>query len=474
MIQRQKHLFIKLIYIVIDICFIAGAIFLATLLRKDTLPFPISIHFLFFSEVNPFRDAFLVWFFVSILFNNSQGLYTTKREMSESFEIWRILKSVFLSCLAMVMFIYLARVQDFPRSIFIFVTILLAVFFSIWRICKRLFVQYLVAHGYNNFNVLIVGAGKVGMALANEIKNNSALGLSVVGFLDDFKKDEPVQGQAPILGSLSDFIRVSRREFIDEVFITTHNDNKIFIQLLEQAKVLNVAVRVIPQGFDLTAGEFNKFNIGFIPVLEYSNAQTLRKQFGKRLFDFFASLAFSVLLLPVFIALGILIKVDSPGPVFYKSKRYGRGGRIFKMYKFRTMAENADEVLKDIRDRNEVDGPIFKIKKDPRVTKLGRFLRKHSLDELPQILNVLKGEMSLVGPRPFPIEQIEKEDLRQLKRLEVRPGITGLWQIRGRSDVSFAKLIRWDIWYINNWSFWLDMNIIFQTFPVVIKGQGAY
>jgi len=121
-----------------------------------------------------------------------------------------------------------------------------------------------------------------------------------------------------------------------------------------------------------------------------------------------------------------------------------------------------------------VDGPIFKIKNDPRVTKLGVILRKYSLDELPQIFNVLMGQMSLVGPRPLPIDQIEKEDLRQLKRLEVRPGITGLWQIRGRSNIPFSRLVKWDIWYINNWSFWLDLNILVQTIPVIIKGTGAY
>jgi lipopolysaccharide/colanic/teichoic acid biosynthesis glycosyltransferase len=144
------------------------------------------------------------------------------------------------------------------------------------------------------------------------------------------------------------------------------------------------------------------------------------------------------------------------------------------MYKFRSMVMNADDLLAELKDKNEVSGPIFKIRQDPRVTRIGRFLRRYSLDELPQIFNVLKGEMSLVGPRPLPIAQIEKEDLRQLQRLEVRPGITGLWQIRGRSDVSFEKLVRWDIWYINNWSFWLDISILLQTIPVVFRARGAY
>jgi len=243
---------------------------------------------------------------------------------------------------------------------------------------------------------------------------------------------------------------------------------------LEQARDLGISIRVVPQGYDLTPGEFSKYNIGFIPILEYFDAEIFRKQAGKRLFDFVITLIATIVLLPVFILIMFLIILDNPGPVFYISRRYGRGGRIFNMYKFRSMAIDADVILNQLKDKNEVDGPIFKIKNDPRVTKFGKFLRRYSLDELPQLFNVLKGEMSLVGPRPFPIEQIEKEDLRQLKRLEVRPGMTGLWQIRGRSDISFSRLLKWDVWYINNWSFWLDWNILLQTVPVVVKGKGAY
>ncbi len=144
------------------------------------------------------------------------------------------------------------------------------------------------------------------------------------------------------------------------------------------------------------------------------------------------------------------------------------------MYKFRSMVKEAEIAQKDLMGKNEVDGPIFKIKQDPRVTRVGRLLRKYSIDEFPQIINVIKGDMSLVGPRPLPIPQVEREDFRQLQRLEVRPGLTGLWQVRGRSDISFARLVKWDVWYINNWSFWLDLNILLQTIPVVIKGKGAY
>ena len=271
-------------------------------------------------------------------------------------------------------------------------------------------------------------------------------------------------GDWPVLGKLDSFQEIIHREFIQKVFITIYPKHDSFIKLLETARERGLAVRVVPQGYEYMAQDFYQFNIGTIPILEYSDIDVNYRLKAKRAFDFVLSYLLMVFLLPVFILIAVSIKLDSPGPVFYRSSRYGRYGRVFNMYKFRSMVVNADELLSGLKDRNEVDGPIFKIRKDPRITGVGAFLRRFSLDELPQILNVLKGDMSLVGPRPFPITQLEKEDLRQLKRLGIRPGITGLWQVRGRSDVGFNKLLRWDIWYIKNWSFWLDLVYIIPNF----------
>jgi lipopolysaccharide/colanic/teichoic acid biosynthesis glycosyltransferase len=199
-----------------------------------------------------------------------------------------------------------------------------------------------------------------------------------------------------------------------------------------------------------------------------------RMQYGKRFFDLVVSAIAVTALFPAFLVIAILIKLDTPGPVLYFSRRYGSGGRVFRMWKFRSMDRDAEVKLKELKHKNEVDGPIFKIRQDPRVTRVGRFLRRFSIDEMPQLVNVLLGEMSLVGPRPLPLDQVQKEDLRQLKRLEVRPGITGLWQVRGRSDLPFHRLIKWDSWYVNNWSFMLDVNILLETVPVVLRGKGAY
>lgn len=469
----RAHL-IKAIYIVFDIVCISASIYLSCWLRRAILPFEVTLYDLFFNYTSVFHFVFLFWTLAILILNNINGLYQTRRELLESLEVWQVVKSVTLSVVITIVGIYILKVEGFPRSVFLLSGFLIIIFLSIWRVIKRIFVEFLVSQGYNNFNVLIIGAGKVGAALAQEIEKHKGLGLKIIGFLDDFKGNGQDRSGHKIIGKLTDFPTIARREFINKIFITIHHDSQVFLQLLEQARDLHVAVQVIPQGFELSTGEFCKYNIGFIPVLEYCNDDFGMRHPGKRIFDFLSALGLLILLSPVFLVIAILIKQDSPGPVFYLSRRYGRRGKEFFMFKFRTMVSNADRMQEQLKHKNEVDGPIFKIRDDPRVTEIGKILRKYSLDELPQLINVLRGDMSLVGPRPFPIEQIEKEDLRQLKRLEVKPGITGLWQIRGRSDISFSRLVRWDIWYINNWSFWLDLNILLQTVPVVLKGKGAY
>ncbi len=469
----RAHL-IKFIYICIDVFLVSLALFLACLLRKETLTFSVNIVDFFFNANSPIHYIFILWLISIVFLNNVNGLYQTRRELAESIEIWQVIRSVFNSVLVTVVAIYFFKIEAFPRTVLILAALFIIIFLSVWRILKRIIVLYLVVKGYNNFNVLIVGAGKVGSVLAQEIEKRKALGLKIIGYLDDLKPStENCQGHK-ILGKIADFPTIVQQNFINTVFITIHHDSRVFLQLLEQAREMRLAVRVIPEGFELTTGEFGKYNIGFIPVLEYFNEGIELRHPGKRVFDFVIAATMLLVLSPLFVILAILLKKDSKGPIFYFSRRYGRRGQEFLMYKFRSMVSNADDLQSQLLDKNEVDGPIFKIRSDPRVTEFGKFLRKYSLDELPQLINVLKGQMSLVGPRPFPIEQIEREDLRQLKRLEVKPGITGLWQIRGRSDLSFSRLIKWDIWYINNWSFWLDINILLQTVPVVVKGKGAY
>ncbi len=472
MIKRISGIFIRTAYISFDIVSVLLAIFIACHLRERA--FPVDLRALFLDTANPFHLVFLSWLIAVLCFNSIYQLYATHREWMRGHEFGQILRTVFFSGIIVMAFVYTAKVYNFPRSVFLLMMLLTAAFLILWRTVKNQFVAFLVAHGYNNFNVIIIGAGKVGLMLAAEIERRPEMGLRIAGFLDDNKKNEAVGGRYPVLGRLSDLPDVAARHFAHKIMVTIHPDSDVFHAILDTADDLGLGVRVVPQAFDRAAGELLKYNIGLIPVLEYCDIGHARRQSGKRAFDLVLSLLGLIVLMPLFVCLAVLIKGDSRGPVFYFSKRYGRGGQVFRMWKFRSMSADAESRLEALKEKNEVDGPIFKIRQDPRVTRLGRFLRKYSLDELPQIINVLLGDMSIVGPRPLPLDQVEQEDFKQLKRLEVHPGITGLWQVRGRSDLTFGQLVKWDIWYINNWSFVLDLQILLETVPVVLKGKGAY
>lgn len=211
----------------------------------------------------------------------------------------------------------------------------------------------------------------------------------------------------------------------------------------------------------------------------YVDEQKLNHQYGyrfiKRLFDFLASLIAVVILSPVFLIIAIAIKINDPhGPVFYTQERVGKDGRRFRMFKFRSMVTNADELLEKLKEQNEIEGAMFKIKNDPRITKVGRFIRKYSLDELPQLLNVVGGSMSIVGPRPpLPYEVDQYTDYDK-QRLMVKPGATGMWQVGGRNALNFDQMVALDLTYINERSIWLDLKIMFETIKVMIKPNAAY
>ena len=209
------------------------------------------------------------------------------------------------------------------------------------------------------------------------------------------------------------------------------------------------------------------------------NEQKLNHQYGyrtvKRLFDVVASTIAVVLLSPVFLLIAICIKVDDPnGPVFYSQTRVGKDGRQFKMFKFRSMVTNADELLAKLKAQNEIDGAMFKMKNDPRITKVGRVIRKYSLDELPQLINVIGGSMSIVGPRPPLVSEVAEYTAYDKQRLTVKPGATGMWQVGGRNDVDFAEMVELDLTYIQERSIWLDLKIMFETVKVMIVPNGAY
>jgi len=370
--------------------------------------------------------------------------------------------------------IFFIKLHFFSRLVFGWSFVILNVLLIGWRILKRIAIRYLLSKGYNNLNVLIIGAGRVGKILYETIKEYSFLGLRVVGFIDDFKKSS--ESGIPILGKTSDLEEVCKKYFIDELFITIPSERKVVSQIIDTAKYMRIAIRIIPEHFEEPFSLVRAGNIGPIPILTYKERIPHPAEFVLKSFlDFIISFILVILLSPLFFIISILIKLDSPGSVFYIQKRMGKRGKIFNFYKFRSMVKYADKLKGVLLDKNEVKGGvIFKIKDDPRVTRMGRILRKYSLDELPQLFNVLFGDMSLVGPRPFPLDESEKINYNYISRLNIKPGITGLAQIRGRSELSFQRWVKWDLWYIDNWSLGLDLMILLWTIPAVLKRKGAY
>jgi exopolysaccharide biosynthesis polyprenyl glycosylphosphotransferase len=403
------------------------------------------------------------------VFCQNQGLYQTWRSTGPLDESFSILKAVFLATLLLTAFIYLSGDKTISRLVVGFSGVLNAVTLPAWRFWKREIVKHRVASGKDGRHVLIVGAGDVGRALARHFEENKYLGYVVKGFLEQDGKNG-----TGVIGGIDDLHRLALMHFADEIFITTPSERDLVARVVLEARQYHLDVKVVPEMFDGLGLRAPIRYVGDFPVMELLREPI--PAFGllvKRIVDVSGAALGLVALAPVFALLAIAIRLDSPGSAVYSSSRMGRKGRKFPCYKFRTMVANADEIKDGLRHMNERDGPFFKITNDPRLTRIGGFLRRYSLDELPQLWNVFKGEMSLVGPRPHPLDDYEQYRLEDLRRLDVKPGITGLWQVYGRRDPSFEKNMTLDLEYIETWSLWLDIKILLKTLPAAASGSGA-
>jgi len=317
-------------------------------------------------------------------------------------------------------------------------------------------------------NVLIVGAGGVGRRVAAYVKGHPEAGRTMCGFLDN---ERPLGNG--VVGRVSDLARLARTGFVDEVILAAPHDHGLTQEVLRESRRLRLDLEIVPELFGCTPTGREVERVGDSLVI-CVHAERL-PEVGlvlKRVVDVIgAGLALTVLS-PVLAGIAGLIKLDSPGPVLYCAQRAGRKGRRFRCYKFRTMVSDADALKQHLRRNNQRAGPFFKIKDDPRITRLGRFLRRYSLDELPQLWNVLKGDMSLVGPRPHPLDDVAGYEIEHLARLDVTPGITGLWQVTARRDPSFQRGMELDREYIRTWSLGSDLRILLKTFLAVVQGSG--
>jgi exopolysaccharide biosynthesis polyprenyl glycosylphosphotransferase len=328
-------------------------------------------------------------------------------------------------------------------------------------------------------NILVVGTNLRTIGFAGRLEGKPELGYQLIGFVDTewaglraFRKTG-----YPLVASFSDFPAYLRDHVVDEVVIGLPI-NSLYQQASRVAAICEeqgIMVRSLFSLFDLKLGQSSEemFQEDSIVTL-YGGTMNGWRVVLKRTVDFSLSLVLLLLFAPLFFLTAVLIKVTDPGPLFFVQDRVGFNKRRFRLYKFRTMIPDAERKLSELERLNEMDGPVFKIKEDPRITPIGRLLRRTSIDELPQLFNVLKGDMSLVGPRPLPVRDYNqfKEDSYR-RRFSVRPGITCLWQINGRNLLPFAKWMELDLFYIDHWSLWLDFRIMAKTIPAVLRGPGA-
>jgi exopolysaccharide biosynthesis polyprenyl glycosylphosphotransferase len=317
-------------------------------------------------------------------------------------------------------------------------------------------------------NVLIVGAGNSGRRIAAYLSRQPKLGRRVCGILDDARG----MGDG-VIGRVADLARIARKEFVDEIILAGLRDSNLIGRVLNEAQRLRLDVQIVPElfGCNPAAEEIERLEDLALICLSAEQLPAIAL-FLKRLLDVMIAGAALVFSLPALAVIAALIKLDSPGPVLYCAPRAGRKGRRFRCFKFRTMMSDADRLKSRLRRNNQRAGPFFKMWDDPRITRVGRLLRRYSLDELPQLWNVVRGEMSLVGPRPHPVDDVAGYEIEHLARLDVTPGITGLWQVTARRDPSFDRGMELDREYIRTWSLGLDVRILLRTVRAVVQGSG--
>lgn len=404
------------------------------------------------------------------------GLYNYWRGEKWLKETWRIFKGIFLSSLALGFFVFAFKYQFVSRifiSLFAVSDLILIILF---RHLTRKIIIFWGNRREDSHNIIILGLNENAGKLAKSIEKNRDLGFCLLGFLALGDNDRPSSYKGyPVLGLAQDLPGIMDKKVVDEViFAVTQEELIKYSNLLLLCEERGITTRIILNLFPYTISKTHLEGMDGFSLLTFSTTPQNELLFLIfRILDVMGSLLFIGLFAPLFLLIAFSIRLDSPGPILYRQTRCGLNGRRFTLYKFRSMVQDAEERKKDLINFNLMQGPVFKMKNDPRITRVGRVLRRLSLDELPQLFNVLKGDMSFVGPRPPIPEEVEKYESWQKRRLSMKPGITGLWQVSGRNQIDFQDWIKLDLEYIDNWSLWLDLKIILKTIPAVLSGKGA-
>ena len=408
-----------------------------------------------------------------VVFSRVYGLYGMQQHQSGLHEQRMTVQATLTAGLLLCGTLYVMHGYALSREIVLLTVLLTMMMQMVRRGVWRKLLQRRYLEGLDTRNVLIVGDGRVAHALRNHLEALRHLGFRFKGFISLTPRKHDA-ANPDVIGDVENCVALARSLFVDEIYFSTPADKRTVVAVVEEARALGIDVRVVPDLYDGLAWNAKVEYVGQFPTIPLHRREFSRGSFLiKRVLDVTLSTLVLLLVSPVMIGIALAVGFGSKGPIFYKAQRIGRKGRTFTCYKFRTMVVDADRLREDLAHLNEREGVLFKISDDPRVTKVGRLLRKYSLDELPQLFNVLMGSMSMVGPRPPMAAEVQQYDLAHLRRLDVLPGMTGLWQVEARQDPSFDSYISLDTAYVENWSLLLDMRILARTIGVVIGGTGS-
>ena len=483
MLKQRARLVAATIF-TLDCALIAVAFFLAFWVRHDLAPwlwpegfeggfYPLA-SYLPLLPVALAVWAPLLWF---------SGRYRSHRTVPLLREIGALLRLAVTAAGILILVVYALRLDAKLLAgdkisrlwLFVFPTLAGALLIS-EKIALRLLSRWVRARGFNYRTVVIVGGGPQARAFARAIHQQRQWGYRLLGFFTAGPENHRAEiGGHPVLGGLEELPRFVERNVVDEVFFAVSRRDlegleDLYLSLQEQGILTRFALNFFPH----TQARVQLDELNGVPLLTFTTSPNSAFQLAlKRAIDVVLSAVLLLLGLPVVLLVALAIKLTSSGSVLFCQTRCGLNGRRFTLYKFRTMVEDAEERRRELLHLNEMDGPVFKLRRDPRVTALGRLLRRFSLDELPQLWNVLKGDMSLVGPRPPIPEEVERYQRWQRRRLAMKPGLTCLWQVSGRNEIDFQRWIELDLQYIDSWSPWLDLKILAKTIPAVLSGRGA-
>lgn len=389
-----------------------------------------------------------------------------------------ILSSTLTGIALLIVVVFLYRPFYYSRLIFAFAGFNMVVLLISWRALLFGIRRWCWSQGIGLARILVVGGSGLSQQIMDGISMQPASGHGhhLVGYLNDTPHSSPVQASHPYLGTIAMLKQVVESQAIHLViFALPYWEHGHLPHLVHTCRTLGVEFRIAPDLYEISFDRVDVQHVSGVPLMGLKALSLRGSNLAiKRAIDIGLIALSAPLSLPLIALIALVIRLDSRGASFFRQTRVGKHGKHFTCYKFRTMIADAEQQKAELAALNEADGPLFKIRRDPRITRVGRILRRTSLDELPQLWNVLRGEMSLVGPRPGLPEEVEQYASWHRRRLEVTPGLTGLWQVLGRSDTSFEEMVRLDIYYAENWSIGMDVRILLRTIPTVVLGRGAY